>query len=401
MNAYDVVIIGAGPAGSSAAFFLTRAGLKVLLLDKADFPRDKTCGDGLTPRALPILSEMGLLGQITGQGWRLDELAITAPSGQSVALSIPDLPYAPSYAAVLPRLTLDNLIRERALQSGVTFLGQTHVRHIERDESGVIVYAEKEHTFRAQIAIIATGVSTRLLSTIGLLTSPQQMIVAARSYFEGIPDLPNQFQFRFDGVPLPGYGWIFPLSQSSANVGAGFLPAARHGNAHLSAQSGYDRFTGHPALKNLLRDAHQNAPLKSFPIRTDFATAPTFTNRILLAGEAAGLVNPLTGDGIDYALESGKIAAEHLIAMFQSGDFSLPQFAAYDALLRQRYQNLFRFCGHLQRLCLNATTLNILVPLAAQHPKLAVSLVNLVLGGKPLPERLSPLTLIRGVIDNL
>jgi menaquinone-9 beta-reductase len=399
MTTADVVIVGAGPAGSSAACFLARAGLRVLLLDKAEFPRDKTCGDGLTPRALPVLEEMGLLHQVIQQGWRLNDIAITSPSGRSLVVPIPDMPHAPAYAAVLPRLAFDNLLREKAAASGAVFQGKVHVRNIESSDSGIRVIGEQGISYYAQVAIIATGASTRLLTAIGLLQKPERMIVAARTYFEDIHDLPSWFQFRFDGVPLPGYGWIFPLSQSSANIGAGFLPAARKGKMTLSAQIGFQQFSA--GLKPLLAGARQTAPLKSFPIRTDFATAPTFADRILLVGEAAGLVNPLTGDGIDYALESGKIAAEHLMTLFKSGDFSPPQMRTYDTLLGQRYQNLFRFCEQVQRLCLNAPALNLLVPLAARHPQLAASLVKLVLGGKPAPEHLSPMRLIRGVIANL
>ena len=107
---FDVVIIGAGPAGSSAAYFLARAGVKVLLLDKATFPRDKTCGDGLVPRALPILAEMGVLNSIAAHGWKLNHLEIFAPSGRSVHFDIPPLPHAPNHAIVMPRLELDNLL---------------------------------------------------------------------------------------------------------------------------------------------------------------------------------------------------------------------------------------------------------------------------------------------------
>src|SRR5258706_8433920 len=109
---FDIVIIGGGPAGSAAAYFLARAGVKVLLLDKATFPRDKTCGDGLVPRALPILAEMGILDTITQQalGWQLNQLEVSAPSGRTVRFNIPPLPHAPNHAVVIPRLMLDNLL---------------------------------------------------------------------------------------------------------------------------------------------------------------------------------------------------------------------------------------------------------------------------------------------------
>ncbi len=395
----DVIIIGAGPAGSSAAYFLARAGVKVLLLDKATFPRDKTCGDGLVPRALPILAEMGILNTIKQQGsaWQLDRLEITAPSGRTVRFMIPPLPHAPNHAIVIPRLILDNLVLQRAIASGAEFRGGVHVRSISADTDGVTISADEN--YRATMVIVATGANTALLNNIGL-NPPKPNIVAARAYFEGIDSLPAHFQFRFDGVVLPGYGWVFPLSASSANIGAGFIRTGKREH-YQSAQTAFNSFIQSSALGAMLVNAKQIGALKSFPIRTDFATAPTFAERILLVGEAAGLVNPLTGDGIDFALESGKIAAEHILHMLKLGDISRSKLQSYDKILRLRYQNLFRFSERVSRMALNRRALNWLVPLAASRPKLSEALVNILLGAQPAPERVSILRIVKGVAARL
>ncbi|MBI1279299.1 MAG: geranylgeranyl reductase family protein [Anaerolineaceae bacterium] len=396
-NRFDVVIVGAGPAGSSAAFYLAHAGVKVLLLDKADFPRDKTCGDGLVPRALPILAEMGVVDAVTSRGCKLDHLQVSAPSGRSVHFDIPRLPHAPNHALVIPRLELDNLLLQRAIESGVDFRGGVHVRALQTESDGVTVYANE--SYRAALVIVATGANTALLSSIGM-NPPKPNIVAARAYFEGIEALPPYFQFRFDGVVLPGYGWVFPLSASSANIGAGFIRTGKREH-HQSAQTAFNSFIHSPVLKSMLGGATQVGSLRSFPIRTDFASAPTFTERTLLVGEAAGLVNPLTGDGIDFALESGKIAAEHVLHMLRLGDISRSQLQAYDTILRQRYQNLFRFSQRVSHMALNRRALDWLVPLAAARPKLPEALVNILLGAKPAPEHLSFLRIVKGVAARL
>jgi geranylgeranyl reductase family protein len=394
---FDVAIIGAGPAGSSAAYFLARAGVKVLLLDKATFPRDKTCGDGLVPRALPILAEMGVLDSVTVRGWKLDHLEVSAPSGRNVHFDIPPLPHAPNHAIVIPRLELDNLLLQKAIESGADFRGGVHVRDVQTNAAGLTIFSDEN--YQATLAIVATGANTALLSSLGL-NPPKPNIVAARAYFEGIESLPPYFQFRFDGVVFPGYGWIFPLSASSANIGTGFIRMGKHEH-HQSAQTAFNNFIQSPTLKVMLGNARQIGALRSFPIRTDFANAPTFAERVLLVGEAAGLVNPLTGDGIDFALESGKIAAEHLVNMLRLGDFSRSQLQAYDTILRQRYQNLFRFSGRVSRMALNRRALNWLVPLAASRPKLPEALVNILLGAQPVPERLSFLRIVKGVAARL
>lgn len=396
---FDVIVIGAGPAGSTAAYYLSRAGLKTLLLDKAEFPRDKTCGDGLTPRALPVLDDMGILPEVSHHGWQLDTLKVYSPSSRSVTFQLQSIPHAPGYALVVPRLKLDNLLKETAVKAGTYFLGNIHVRKAQVAGDEVIVEAEGEK-FHGRMAIIATGANTGLLSKLGLLTDNHPMIVAARAYFEDIDQLENGFQFRFDGVVLPGYGWVFPLSSTSANIGAGFVRASKK-HAAISVKAGFEKFVGSPRLRTMLTNARQQGPLKSFPIRVDFAQSMTYSHRILLAGEAAGLVNPLTGDGIDYALESGKIAAEHLIAMFKTGDFSLSQLEAYDSHLRRKYQNLFRFCEQVRQFSLHPHRLNMLVAFAARHPKLPAGLVDYVLGAKAVPENLSPFMILKKVIANL
>jgi geranylgeranyl reductase family protein len=398
-SCFDVVIIGAGPAGSSAAYFLARAGVKVLLLDKATFPRDKTCGEGLVPRARPILAEMGILDLLTQQaiGWQLNELEVTAPSGRAVHFNIPPLPHAPNQAVVVPRLQLDNLLLQQAIACGAEFRGGVHARAVHADTDGVTISADK--SYHATLAIVAIGANTALLSSLGL-NPPKPNIVAARAYFEGIESLPPHFQFRFDGVVLPGYGWVFPLSPTSANIGAGFIRTGKREH-HQSAQNAFHTFIQNPTLKRMLRNARQVGPLKSFPIRTDFASAPTFAERVLLVGEAAGLVNPLTGDGIDFALESGKIAAQQIIKMLRLGDVSRSQLQAYDTILRQRYQNLFRFSERVSWMTLNRRALDWLVPLAAARPKLSETLVNILLGAQPAPEQVSLLRIVKGVAARL
>lgn len=398
-NLFDVIVIGAGPAGSTAAYYLSHAGLKTLLLDKAEFPRDKTCGDGLTPRALPVLDAMGLLPEVTRNGWQLDRLKVSAPSGRSVTLQLQSIPHVPGYALVMPRFKLDNLIKERAIKAGTHFLGNIHVKNVQVSGDEVIVEAAREK-YHGRMAIIATGANTGLLSKLGLLKNDHPMIVAARAYFEDIEQLDTCFQFRFDGVILPGYGWVFPLSPTSANIGAGFVRVSKK-HAAISVKVSFEKFIGSPMLKQMLTNAQQQSPLKSFPIRVDFAQSPTFSQRILLAGEAAGLVNPLTGDGIDYALESGKIAAEHVIEMFEVGDFSVSRLDAYDVHLRRKYQNLFRFCEQVRRFTLHHHRLNVLVAHAEHHPKLSAGLVDYVLGAKAVPENLSLFMILKKVIANL
>jgi flavin-dependent dehydrogenase len=206
-------------------------------------------------------------------------------------------------------------------------------------------------------------------------------------------------QLRFDGVILPGYGWVFPLSKTSANVGAGFFARGRDkARMPSSPQAAFEQFTSIPALQNLIGSAAQTSPVKSYPLRVDFTTAPTFGKRILLVGEAAGLVNPVSGDGIDYALESGIMAGEHLGKMLDTGDFSEARHQEYDALLREKYQDLFIFCERIRDLCLKRPYLNTLMRVATYREDLAMALIQAVLGAKPISRDLSARRIVRSVL---
>jgi flavin-dependent dehydrogenase len=211
-------------------------------------------------------------------------------------------------------------------------------------------------------------------------------MVASRAYFEGVHDISDVWQLRFDGIPLPGYGWIFPTGNGAANIGAGYF--AR--NRKSSATNAFDQFTRTPALRELLLNAKQISPIKGFPLRADFTTSPTFSNRVLLVGEAAGLVNPLTGEGIDYALESGRIAAKHIARVFERDDFSRASIQQYDDELRLHFQSLFEFCMFVRdRLCDKAWLLNFLVRTANKREDLRTRLARVVLGSEAVTGKLT------------
>jgi flavin-dependent dehydrogenase len=230
-----------------------------------------------------------------------------------------------------------------------------------------------------------------LLLDAGILKQMPPTMVAARAYYDGVRGVSDVWQLRFDHVTLPGYGWIFPTGPDSANIGAGFYAPGRAS----SAADTFKQFVANPALKPMLDGARMRAPMKGFPLRVDFLRAPTHAPGLLLVGEAAGLVNPLTGEGIDYAIESGRVAAAHLMRALAGSGLDAAARAAYDADLRGRYQSLFEFCEFVRdRLCGRAWLLNILVGLANRRARLRNKLAQVVLGGRAIN---GPLTVGRVV----
>lgn len=340
-----------------------------------------------------MLDDLGVLGDLAREGQRISGVEILAPNGYSTGASLPGSGGLPTSMLVVPRMRLDDIIRRRAVQGGARFESGVLVTGIEQSPQGVVIEGTRMGrplSLRARIAIVATGASTGLLRKLGLVSETPQMMLAARAYYEDASGLSDRIQIRFDGVPLPGYGWVFPLSATSANVGVGYFPSrlkARRRPAH--SRVAFDVFVKGRAMAGQLEGARRSQPVQGYPLRVDFPDAPTSGDRVVLVGEAAGLVNPLTGEGIDYALESAQIAADTVAAALRNGGPSRSDLAEYDRLLRGRFERLFTFCRRLRDASLNALLLNRLVRVAARREDLKMLLVDIVLGNRDVSADIS------------
>lgn len=388
---HDTLIIGAGPAGSALAYFLAARGREVLLLDKSAFPRDKTCGDGLSPRALHILQKMDLLEAVLNVGFRINRVKLYAPGGRLVQAPIPAFGSLPEYALVLPRLQLDNLIRERAVSVGAQFHAPVNVTELVR-EGGRFVGARVATPtgpmeIRARQMVLATGASIGLLERARLLPTPPAFGRAARGYYENVRGLSDAIEFHFDSVPLPGYGWVFPTSPTTANVGAGYFVRVGQPPMRNSPRQVFDDFILNPHVAEMLNEARAVTPIKGYPLRFDFPTARLAFPGLYLIGEACGLVNPLTGEGIDYALESAEVAAEVLSATHT------PE--TYARALHTRFLKMFLNIARVRDVYLRPWVFNRFAAAANRSAELALLLVHIALGNLDPLRALSPKTLLK------
>ncbi len=325
----QVIVVGAGPAGAATAYHLANAGIDVLLLEKSSFPRDKICGDGLTPRAVKQLLSMGF--DLDQPGWQKNKGLRIIGAGHRLELPWPDLASYPPYGMARARMGLDELLARHAEKAGARLMERTAVTGpVIDDRTGRVVGVTAkpvddrgrkvgdEVTYSAPIVVAADGVSARLAMALGLERRENRpMAVAARAYYTTpMHDDPwmESWLELWDGKPnesnqLPGYGWIFPLGDGTANVGLGIL------NTSKAFQNIDYKHSMKAWLSNMpeelgFRDENLVAPIRSAALPMCFNRKPHYTRGVLLVGDSGGMVNPFNGEGIDYALEAGRMAAE-------------------------------------------------------------------------------------------
>ncbi len=389
----DVIIVGAGPAGSALAYFLAAQGVDVLLLDKAEFPRDKTCGDGLTPRALGVLRTMGLLDTVLEAGFKINGVHIHMPDGRLISAPVPAWGDLPRFAFVLPRVKLDDLIRRHAVQAGAEFQPRTEATRVLR-EGGICVGVAATTPagpceLRARCTVLATGAAVALLERADLL-APPIFGRAARGYYHGMAQLSDYLEFHLEAVPLPGYAWVFPISPTAANVGAGYLVPSAAAQALGSPRKVLEAFLANPTMASRLAGARQDGPVKGYPLRFDFPRARLSAPGVLLIGEAAGLVNPLTGEGIDYALESAESAAEVLSAGLRRDTAPAALAEQHQRALRERFLRAFQMITRVRNLYFRPWILGRFGRAAQRHDDFRLTFIQVCLGNVDPAQGISP-----------
>jgi geranylgeranyl reductase family protein len=335
-ESWDALVVGAGPAGSTTALHLAAAGHRVLLLDRAAFPRDKTCGDLLIADALEALERAGLMHSVEEVGCACPSMRIFSPSGIEVEL--------PGRFFTLRRRQFDALIARRAVEAGAVFC-RGEVKQIERTADGIAcTLAGTEHPVRARFGVVATGANVALLEKLGLPIRRRASALAARCYVRSPLGL-RELVVSFARAVLPGYAWIFPLGRDEYNVGCGVFEAGpSEGKANLRGL--FAKFLAEfPLAVDLMRRGESLSPLQGARLRCGLR-GPFLneTGTLLAVGETIGTTYPLTGEGIGKAMRTGEMAAEAIDGALRTADPSrlrtLP--ARMEQELRPRYRGYER-----------------------------------------------------------
>lgn len=316
----DVLVVGGGPGGAAAAYHLARHGIDVTVVEKATFPREKVCGDGLTPRAVKAMQVMGVDTDDPGfekvLGLRVYSRHTT------IELPWPSLETFPDYGLVMPREGFDHMLAQRAVKAGARLLEATEaiepviehgwIRGAMTRPSGESEAPPTE--IRARFTIAADGAASRFAKPAGVRRVQSRPLgIAARRYYR-VPYHPGpwfeSWLDLWDGdLLLPGYGWLFPMTGGRINLGAGLLSTFK-GFKDVSAQQLFGAFARMLPDEWGISEETAEGRVLSGPLPMSMNRAPQAVPGLLLIGDAAGAVNPFNGEGIAYAMETGQIAAE-------------------------------------------------------------------------------------------
>ncbi|HEX6710614.1 MAG TPA: NAD(P)/FAD-dependent oxidoreductase [Rubrobacter sp.] len=336
---YDLVVVGAGPGGSSAAYNSAKAGLNTLLIDRQEFPRDKTCGDGLMPHAASEVALMGLAdwldephhGRFTG----FSIYTRTAFLRQNVPPSL----HGP-HGYVVRRKETDAKLLERAISAGSQFRAGVRATHPLRSSSGILTGVEASKAgeslrFEAPIVVVADGVG----GFAGNGMKAHQNAVARRQYFRGVEGPAKQDLHVFITKDMnshgAGYGWVFYFGDGTANVGAGVSTAAL-ARSGRNLKDFFDRFLEEPQMADWLKNAAPEGPPTSWSLKMGMWGAKRYGQGMMLVGDAGSMVHPISGEGVGYALESGRLAASWANEAHVRQDFSASVLSGYERQLRHR-----------------------------------------------------------------
>lgn len=334
----DVLVVGAGPAGSAAAIMLAGSGFDVVLVDQHAFPRDKVCGDGLIPDAHHALRRLGVLDEVMAKAQSSTHVGCIGSRGGRVDV--------PGTLAVLPRKQLDEIVCRAAVGAGARM--HAPVRFVAPlEEAGVVVGARLAHgdvsrELRCRWLLLASGAVPQALLAAGMSDRRTPSGVALRGYLknDAMRSRIDKLEVVWHRAVAPGYGWIFPCGDGVYNIGVGIVDSHNeHRDGKLTKQEinlreVFDAFTRiYPPARELVQGGQWISPLKGAPLRCTLEGARYSRPGLLVCGEAAGSTYSFTGEGIGKALETGMLAAQALIAGRASGAGDAQVRADYEARL--------------------------------------------------------------------
>ncbi|MBI4176678.1 MAG: geranylgeranyl reductase family protein, partial [Candidatus Aenigmarchaeota archaeon] len=339
---YDVIVVGGGPTGTIAAMYLKKAGKDVLLIDKAKFPRDKICGDAQGRKAAMVMKELGIYEEYKKiPGCPIFGLRLSSPNGTQIDLTMIDRSSGvPGY--VTRRMDFDNFLFQSAKALGIEIMEETAVTKIVHEDKAIReVHCKRggeEFTLRAKVYIAADGAHSMFATEFGQKNPPEHLIVAVRQYWKGVTGLSDMIEIHLIKDLIPGYFWIFPLPNGEANVGLGMIIKDMTKKKVNLADALKREVTQNPLFVERFRNAKPLEDVKAWNLPIASHRRKCYGQNVMLIGDAAGLINPLSGEGVGTGVISAKLAAEVAIEAMEKNDYS-------EKFIKQYYDRLWEAIG--------------------------------------------------------
>ncbi len=390
---YDAIIVGAGPAGSTCATLLAKKDRNVLLLEKSKFPRDKICGDGISGKSVAILNEIGLIEEINSSDHvKVSGVVITSPKGTRVEIEVPiDENLPPAY--ICRRYIFDNILFEKARSfSNVDVLQGFEVTDIIKEDSYVVGVRGldsngEERVFKGKIVVGADGALSVLRQKLSNINGidKRHTIIAIRAYYKNVVGTKNKYEFHIIKTLMPGYFWIFPLENNLSNVGLAIeMKDKENKNLNLK-EVFFDIVNNNPMFKERFRNAELLDDIKGWTLPLGSKTTKSYGNGFLLIGDAAALIDPLTGEGIGNAMWSAQLAAKTIDRALEIGNFSEETLRTYEEYLKLELRKELSTTYFFQRLLNHESIINFILKKAAKRPGTIERLMELSKVGPKFP----------------
>ncbi|RMF56802.1 MAG: geranylgeranyl reductase family protein [Calditrichaeota bacterium] len=353
---YDVVIVGAGPSGASAALYFKRTNVKVLLVDKAIFPRDKVCGDGIPLKTFNLIEELGIQeGDLFNHGYKIQQLRVYSPHNKITVYGNIH-PDASTKSGCIPRLNFDNILFEHATSVVDDFyVGFRLIKIGDYTDGGrELVFkelkTEKIYTTRANLLVGADGANSLVARYIGLRHHvDKDYFDGLRRYFESSREFYPSIHLFYDLRTIPGYVWIFPVSPYKANVGIMTTKQTLKQQGKNLKELFIEVLETNAAIQDILRDSRPVGRFRGAPLVLGTLPGKRIADGILLIGDAAGFINPITGGGIYYGILSAKYAAIFGSEAIKTLDTSVKSLQKYESWWRKTILPGFYYSDWLKR----------------------------------------------------